>query len=1047
MNDDIHLKQKKEPKTEFRRAMLVFIFLAILITAYDFYKILPSNQSQLAAAPEAVSFDCLSGGVKSSTTKIAGIQGTGDCTKETKITFASPDGKTYSFLAKDVLGRYLGCEGDSTCVAVALGMSEGEANSFLGELQNHDHFGDVFPNGLADIELTRSLNDAFGQLSQLEELGVPKENIERAKEILKRSSAEEIASIIADDILMDLVDPTGTLLLNKNEVRTLLAKSAGDVERLWKNQTSPADLEPRELTPKSETSKIRSNTFENSESPTSRVPASTEKIYPEDKDFELQRLSNLFEQSRINVGLSKKYDREANKVLRALTEAKDIGDDYVAVLDRNISELGRDITAMREHTPLLSDTSDRAIKARVKYNDMVGRIKTLEANRSEVMRATYGNGGYESQIETFSIFSELGKQELSLDDPNNTDPRYLDLEFYIEPEASTKSKSSFEVEELAEREGEGEVFGDYLSGAFARELQLQTRLKSSAISERDRARLQTELNTLENNLNTLLTYHPRPEELDKAFRSEFDQNIIKMYEQRIANQDRILKAIDNRVWIDSSKRLGFGDPELLRQTASADVLSQQIERAENETRFRYIRGGETAREVALATRDAAVEIADGVKQIATRSNTLNTLDGLSGNLGEQVIYKPVIASGEDGSNKEERGLLVEKKQVDSGVLAETKSAVPSERSRIVPTVTGTADARVLTGPEARVEVERLRAESTLARAELKAKIESRDERSVIRSWFDWIAGGASEEEAIKTARAKVERAEDTYLEMLGWIENRPLVPNDVIVARGIVNPTALDLEAAEARVRIASTPRPINPPKVIVDASGRIAPNPSKLPTVITSDKPVRIVEVAPKGDIAKTVTAPTSVVRSSTQSTFPDEGEIKIDTKPKPPTQEQNPNQIDTEKQNPIQAGLGTFEFSKILGFLSSLFGGPGRASSSSGGAQDQLNNAGSISQTSDINQISNDESLRLVANPSSVNKGEQGKVGWITAGARNCTVSASKGNADEVDAFNNAHQNVTQVNGTADTPPLSEDMEIVVKCKMHSGEDKEERVTVKVR
>jgi hypothetical protein len=89
----------------------------------------------------------------------------------------------------------------------------------------------------------------------------------------------------------------------------------------------------------------------------------------------------------------------------------------------------------------------------------------------------------------------------------------------------------------------------------------------------------------------------------------------------------------------------------------------------------------------------------------------------------------------------------------------------------------------------------------------------------------------------------------------------------------------------------------------------------------------------------------------------------------------------------------------------------------------------------------------LVLVANPSSVNKGEQGKVGWITAGARNCTVSASQGNSDEVDAFNNAHQNVTQVNGTADTPPLSEDMEIVVKCKMHSGEDKEERVTVKVR
>lgn len=92
------------------------------------------------------------------------------------------------------------------------------------------------------------------------------------------------------------------------------------------------------------------------------------------------------------------------------------------------------------------------------------------------------------------------------------------------------------------------------------------------------------------------------------------------------------------------------------------------------------------------------------------------------------------------------------------------------------------------------------------------------------------------------------------------------------------------------------------------------------------------------------------------------------------------------------------------------------------------------------------NKAALVVVANPSSVNRGEEAKVGWLSAGAKRCEVRAI-GDSDEVTAFNNAHQNVTQINGTATTPPLTEDMEIVVRCETHGGMIQKERAFINVR
>jgi len=92
------------------------------------------------------------------------------------------------------------------------------------------------------------------------------------------------------------------------------------------------------------------------------------------------------------------------------------------------------------------------------------------------------------------------------------------------------------------------------------------------------------------------------------------------------------------------------------------------------------------------------------------------------------------------------------------------------------------------------------------------------------------------------------------------------------------------------------------------------------------------------------------------------------------------------------------------------------------------------------------NKAALVVVANPSSVNAGEQGKVGWLSAGSKRCGVRAT-GDSDEVVAFNNAHQNATQINGTATTPPLTEDMEIVVRCETHGGAVLEEHAFINVR
>jgi len=91
------------------------------------------------------------------------------------------------------------------------------------------------------------------------------------------------------------------------------------------------------------------------------------------------------------------------------------------------------------------------------------------------------------------------------------------------------------------------------------------------------------------------------------------------------------------------------------------------------------------------------------------------------------------------------------------------------------------------------------------------------------------------------------------------------------------------------------------------------------------------------------------------------------------------------------------------------------------------------------------NKAALVSVAKPSSVNSGEQGKVGWLSAGAKRCEVRAA-GDSDEAVAFNNAHQNTTQINGTAITPPLTEDMEIVVSCETHGGAIQKDRVFIKV-
>lgn len=84
---------------------------------------------------------------------------------------------------------------------------------------------------------------------------------------------------------------------------------------------------------------------------------------------------------------------------------------------------------------------------------------------------------------------------------------------------------------------------------------------------------------------------------------------------------------------------------------------------------------------------------------------------------------------------------------------------------------------------------------------------------------------------------------------------------------------------------------------------------------------------------------------------------------------------------------------------------------------------------------------SIVLVANPKTVKEGEASSVGWITSGMQSCVVSSP-----DLPEFTAENADKTNVNGTAPTPPLTKNANIVLKCATLGGGERTATTSITV-
>lgn len=91
--------------------------------------------------------------------------------------------------------------------------------------------------------------------------------------------------------------------------------------------------------------------------------------------------------------------------------------------------------------------------------------------------------------------------------------------------------------------------------------------------------------------------------------------------------------------------------------------------------------------------------------------------------------------------------------------------------------------------------------------------------------------------------------------------------------------------------------------------------------------------------------------------------------------------------------------------------------------------NSAGAVVGAQCSVQI-NKPQIALTADPATIAPGTASTVGWVTSGMQSCVVS-SPDNA----AFTAQNAGITNVNGVAPTPPLSETMHVQLDCTTFGG------------
>ncbi len=82
------------------------------------------------------------------------------------------------------------------------------------------------------------------------------------------------------------------------------------------------------------------------------------------------------------------------------------------------------------------------------------------------------------------------------------------------------------------------------------------------------------------------------------------------------------------------------------------------------------------------------------------------------------------------------------------------------------------------------------------------------------------------------------------------------------------------------------------------------------------------------------------------------------------------------------------------------------------------------------------------LVARPQSVAPGEKSTVGWVSTGMQSCVISSPQSSA-----FTAANAGQTATSGTAETPPLTASMTMVLRCETLGGNVRSASTTVVVR
>lgn len=82
------------------------------------------------------------------------------------------------------------------------------------------------------------------------------------------------------------------------------------------------------------------------------------------------------------------------------------------------------------------------------------------------------------------------------------------------------------------------------------------------------------------------------------------------------------------------------------------------------------------------------------------------------------------------------------------------------------------------------------------------------------------------------------------------------------------------------------------------------------------------------------------------------------------------------------------------------------------------------------------------LMANPKVVQSGKTSAIGWVTSGMHSCVISSPN-----LQSFTDEHKNVTNVNGSVVTPPLSSASDFVLKCATVGGNFKAATTTVTIQ